>query len=91
MLFNVNLCMHIIQLRTGGGTWGTVLHTVRGVGGLGIRMLTFDTKTVVHRGSGAPSTDPTYIPHTHKIVGTQFCVPLSHPSFRVTPLLGRST
>ncbi len=27
-------------------------------------------------------TQPTYIPHTHKIVGTQFCVTLSHPSFR---------
>ena len=25
---------------------------------------------------------PTYIPHTYKIVGTQFCVTLSHPSFR---------
>ncbi len=57
MLFNAHLCIHIIQLRTGGGTQGTVRHTVRGVGGLGIRMLTLDTKAVVHRGSGAPSTD----------------------------------
>ena len=57
MLFNAHLCMHTIQLRTGGGTSGTVLHTVRGVGGMGIRMLTLDTKTVTHRGSGAPSTD----------------------------------
>ena len=56
MLCNECLCMHTIQLRTGGGTLGTVLHTVRGVGGLGIRMLTLDTKTDVRRGSGAPST-----------------------------------
>jgi hypothetical protein len=42
---------------TGVGTEDTVLYTGRGVGELGIRMLTFDTKTVVHRGSGAPSTD----------------------------------
>ena len=39
----------------GGGTLGTFLQTVRGVGG--IRMLTLDTKTDVHRGSGVPSTD----------------------------------
>ena len=26
--------MYTIQLRTGGGTWDTVLRTVRGVGGL---------------------------------------------------------
>jgi hypothetical protein len=57
MLFNAHLCMHTIQLRTGSGTWGTALSTVRGVGGLGIRMLTLDTKTAVRRGSGAPSTD----------------------------------
>ncbi len=55
-------------------------------------------KRSVRRGSGAPSTDgpgawlhttyiqPTYIPPSHKIVGTQFCVTLSHPSFRTFSL-----
>ena len=57
MLFNVYLCVHTIQLQTGSGTLGTVLDTVIGVGGLGIRMLTLDTKTDVHRGLGAPITD----------------------------------
>jgi hypothetical protein len=31
MLFNVHLCNHIL-LQSGGGTWDTVLYTVRGVG-----------------------------------------------------------
>ena len=31
MLFNVHLCNHIL-LQSGGGTWGTSLYTVRGVG-----------------------------------------------------------
>ncbi len=40
------------------GTSDTVLYTVRGVGGLGIRMLTLDTKTFLYvTGSGDPSTD----------------------------------
>jgi hypothetical protein len=42
------LCMHIILLRTGGGTQDTVLYIVRGVRGLGIRMLTLDTKTSLY-------------------------------------------
>jgi hypothetical protein len=48
MLFNTHLSMHIILLRTGGGTQGTVLYTVRGVRGLGIRMLTLDTNTSLY-------------------------------------------
>jgi hypothetical protein len=48
MLFNAHLFMYIILLETGGGTQGTVLYTVRGVRGLGIRMLTFDTKTSLY-------------------------------------------
>ena len=44
MLFNTHLCLHMILLWTGGETEDTVLHTVKGVGGLGIRMLTIDTK-----------------------------------------------
>jgi hypothetical protein len=31
MLFNAHLCNHIL-LKSGGGTWGTSLYTVRGVG-----------------------------------------------------------
>jgi hypothetical protein len=31
MLFIAHLCNHIL-LQSGGGTWGTALHTVRGVG-----------------------------------------------------------
>jgi hypothetical protein len=31
MLFNAHLCNHIL-LQSGGGTWGTDLCTVRGVG-----------------------------------------------------------
>jgi hypothetical protein len=31
MLFNAHLCNHIL-LQSGGGTWGTDLYTVRGVG-----------------------------------------------------------
>ena len=74
--------MHIILLRTGGGTKDTVLYsahceTVRGVGGLGFRMLTLDTKTslsVEDRGFQVPMVlEHDYIPHTYKIVGTQFC------------------
>jgi hypothetical protein len=45
MLFNAHLYMHIILLQTGGGTEDTFLHTVRGVDGLGIRMLTLYTKS----------------------------------------------
>ena len=57
---------HIILLRTGGGT---VLHTVRGVGGMGIGMLTIDTKTSLYtedRGLQVPMVlDHDYIPHTN--------------------------
>jgi hypothetical protein len=31
MVFNEHLCDHIL-LQSGGGTWGTALYTVRGVG-----------------------------------------------------------
>jgi hypothetical protein len=31
MVFNAYLCNHI-HLQSGGGTWGTTLYTVRGVG-----------------------------------------------------------
>ena len=64
--------MHIILLQTGGGTEDTFLHTVRGVDGLGIRMLTLDTKTfLLHRGSGVPSTDGPGA--RQKLGGLSFC------------------
>jgi hypothetical protein len=44
--FNTHLCNHVILLQSGGGTEGTVLYTVRGVRGLGIRMLKLVTKTI---------------------------------------------
>ena len=40
------LCNHIILLQSGGGTSGKVLYTVRGVRGLGIRMLTHETTSL---------------------------------------------
>ena len=53
---------------------------------MGIRMLTLDVKTFLYtedRGLQVPIVlDHDYIPHTHKIVGTQFCDTLSHTSFR---------
>jgi hypothetical protein len=51
------------------------MYTIRGVRGLGIRMLTLDTKTSLSRGSGAGSTDD---PGTRqKLGGTQVCDQLS--------------
>ncbi len=52
------------------GLKGKVLYTVRGVGGLGIRMLTLDTKTSLYaedRGLQVPMRvlDHDYIPHTY--------------------------
>jgi hypothetical protein len=47
MLFNAHLCNHI-PMQSGVGTWDTSLYTVRGVRGLGIRMLTLDTKTSMY-------------------------------------------
>ncbi len=70
--------MYIILLWTGGGTQDTQFCTVRGVRGLGIRMLTIDTKTSLYdedRGLQVPMTL-----EYDKIVGTQFCDTLSHTS-----------
>jgi hypothetical protein len=78
MLFIVHLCNHIILLQSGGGTSDTVLYTVRGVRGLGIRMLTLVTKTSLYaedRGLQVPMA----LVHD-KIVGTQFCDTLSRSS-----------
>ena len=87
MLFKAHLCIHIILLRTGGGTWDTVLYTVRGVRGLGIRMLTVDTKPSLYaedRGIQVPMT----LEHD-KIVGTRFCDTLSRASQDLTRVLDR--
>jgi hypothetical protein len=56
MLFNVYLCNHIL-LQSGGGTWGTPLYTVRGVGSGNRDVDAYLTNGSVPRASGAPSTD----------------------------------
>ena len=56
MLFNAHLCNHIL-LESGGGTWDTSLHTVRGVGS-GIRDVDAWTQTSLYvEDRGPPSTD----------------------------------
>jgi hypothetical protein len=55
MLFNAHLCNHIL-LKSGGGTWGTVLYTVRGMGSGSRDVDSRRANGSVHRGSGAPST-----------------------------------
>jgi hypothetical protein len=55
MLFNTHLCNHIL-LQSGGGTWITVLYTVRGVGSGSRDVDTWLANGSLHRGSGAPST-----------------------------------
>jgi hypothetical protein len=70
-LKSVHLCNHIILLQSGGGTWDKVFYTVRGVRGLGIRMLTLGTKTYLYvedLGLQVPMTL-----EYNKIVGTHFC------------------
>ncbi len=77
MVFNVHLCNHIL-LQRGGGTWGTALFTVRGVG-CGSRDV--DAWSV----SGLYSEDrgfclvPVALEHGN-IVGTQCCDTLSRDS-----------
>ena len=79
MLSNPHLCNHIILQQSGGGTGDTVLYTVRGVRGLGIRMLTLDTKTSLYAEDRGRLQVPTTL-EKDKIVGTQFCDTLSHVS-----------
>ena len=56
LLFIAHLCNHILR-QSGGGTWGTALHTVRGVGS-GSRDVDAWTQTSLHaEGRGPPSTD----------------------------------
>ena len=56
MLFNEHLCNDIL-LQRGGGTWGTDLYTVRGVGSGSRDVDAWCANVSVRRGSGAPSTD----------------------------------
>ena len=44
-------------MQSGGGTWVTVLYTVRGVGSGSRDVDVWRANVSVHRGSGAPSTD----------------------------------
>jgi hypothetical protein len=56
MLFIAHLCNHIL-LQSGGGTWGTALHTVKGVGS-GSRDVDAWTRTSLYaEDRGPPSTD----------------------------------
>ncbi len=65
MLFNAHLCNHVL-LQSGGGTWGTTLYTVRGVGSGSRDVDTWRVNGSVHRGSGVPSTD---VPGTREHCG----------------------
>ena len=56
ILSNAYLCNHML-LQSGGGTWGTSLYTVRGVGSGSRDVDTWCGNVSVRRGSGAPSTD----------------------------------
>ena len=55
-VFYAHLCNHIL-LQSGGGTWGTALCTVRGVGSGSRDVDAWRVNGSVRRGSGAPSTD----------------------------------
>ena len=52
----MHLCNHIL-LQSGGGTWGTALYTVRGVGSGSRDVDAWRANGSVRRGSGTPSTD----------------------------------
>jgi hypothetical protein len=56
MIFNEHLCNHIL-LQSGGGTWGTALYTVRGVGSGSRDVDACRVNGSVRRGSGTQSTD----------------------------------
>jgi hypothetical protein len=56
MYLITHLCNHIL-LQSGGGTWGTSLYTVRGVGSGSRDVDVWWVNVTVHRGSGSPSTD----------------------------------
>ena len=56
MLFNAHLWNHIL-LQSGGGTWGTDLYTVRGVGSGSRDVDAWCANVSVLRGSRASSAD----------------------------------
>jgi hypothetical protein len=53
----MHICVITILLESGGGTWVTVLHTVRGVGSGSRDVDAWRSNVSVLRGSGDPSTD----------------------------------
>ena len=53
----MRICVITILLQSGGGTWGTVLYTVRGVGSGSRDVDAWCVNVFVRRGSGDPSTD----------------------------------
>ena len=56
MLFIAHLCNHIL-LQSGGGTWDTVLYTVRGVGSESRDVDTWTQTSLYVEDRGPPSTD----------------------------------
>jgi hypothetical protein len=56
MLFIAYLCNHILR-QSGGGTWGTVLHTVRGVGSGSRDVDAWTQPSLYAEDRGTPSTD----------------------------------
>ena len=76
MLLNVYLCIHIL-LESGGGTWGTTLYTVRGVGS-GSRDVDAWRANGLHA-EGQGLQVPIVLEHGN-IVGTQCCDTLSRTS-----------
>ncbi len=56
-IYLTRICVITLLLQSGGGTSGTVLYTVSGVGSESRDVDTWHDTVSVHRGSGAPSTD----------------------------------
>jgi hypothetical protein len=77
-VYLIRICVITILLQSGGGTWGTVLYTVKGVGSGSHGMSTIGVKTSLYtedQGTQVPIT----LDHGN-IVGTQCCDTLSHTS-----------
>ena len=70
MLFNAHLCNHILR-QSGGGTWGTALYTVRGVGS-GSRDVDAWRENGLYTEDRGLCLAPMALEHGN-IVGTQCC------------------
>ena len=77
MLFNAHLCNHIL-LQSGGGTWGTALYTVRGVGS-GSRDVDGWRANDLYTEDRGICLVPVALEHGN-IVGTECCDTLSRTS-----------